>query len=184
MGTLHFKTSPDYEFPDDSNEDNQYEITIEISDGYSSLQVELVVRVLDLDETAQSPEDSRLLINGYSLGNYWREASWFGTYYTKYFPWVYHSSMGWVYIIQAQDGNAWMWQLKLGWMWTDIDIFPYFLINSTRKWGFAGSDSRAGETTYSKPATKVGLNSRQRFSWFYFFSLSSTLKFLGAFPIL
>ena len=145
MGTLHFKTSPDYEFPDDSNEDNQYEITIEISDGYSSLQVELVVRVLDLDETAQSPEDSRLLINGYSLGNYWREASWFGTYYTKYFPWVYHSSMGWVYIIQAQDGNAWMWQLKLGWMWTDIDIFPYFLINSTRKWGFAGSDSRAGE---------------------------------------
>ena len=145
MGTLHFKTSPDYEFPDDSNEDNQYEITIEISDGYSSLQVELVVRVLDLDETAQSPEDSRILINGYSLGNDWREASWFGTYYTKYFPWVYHSSMGWVYIIQAQDGNAWMWQLKLGWMWTDIDIFPYFLINSTRKWGFVGSDSRAGE---------------------------------------
>ena len=76
-----------------------------------------------------------------------------------------------------------MWQLKLGWMWTDIDIFPYFLINSIRNGVLPAVTQGQVSTTYSKPATKVGLNSRQRFSWFYFFPQFNT-QVLGAFPIL
>ena len=103
------------------------------------------MRVLDFDETAQTPEDSKILINGYPLGNGWREASWFGTYYSESHPWVYHSSMGWVYVVQSKEGSSWMWQTKLGWIWTDIDIFPYFYINSIGEWGFAGDQSKTGQ---------------------------------------
>ena len=41
---------------------------------------------------------------------------WFGTYYSHPFPWVYHSSMGWLYIIQSKDGDAWDGQDSLEWV--------------------------------------------------------------------
>ena len=144
-GKLCFNSKPDFEYPSDFNRDNEYEVLIKISDRYSNVYTELFVRVLDFDETAQTPEDSKILINGFSIGNGWREASWFGTYYSESHPWVYHSSMGWIYVVQSKEGSSWMWQTKLGWIWTDIDIFPYFYINSIGEWGFAGDQSKTGQ---------------------------------------
>ncbi len=144
-GSLSFTTNPDYEYPGDSDGDNRYEITLGISDGYVSIQTALVIDVLDIDESAKTPEDSTLLINGYSIGNNWRQASWFGTYYSQYFPWVYHTSMGWLYIVQSSDGETWMWRESLGWLWTDLDIFPHFFLQSSQLWGYSGSDSREGQ---------------------------------------
>jgi predicted outer membrane repeat protein len=144
-GILYFNASPDYEYPEDSDGDNKYEILLSISDGYTSLQLKVTINLLDVDETAKSPEDSNLLINGYSIGNNWNQASWFGTYYSQYFPWVYHSSMGWLFIVQDQAGDAWMWKESLGWLWTDLGVFPYFFIQSIQDWGYSGSDSRSGQ---------------------------------------
>jgi hypothetical protein len=109
------------------------------------LQLQFTINVLDVDETAKSPEDSNLLINGYSIGNNWNQASWFGTYYSKFFPWVYHSSMGWLYIVQSKDGDTWMWKDMMEWVWTDLDVFPYFFIQSSQQWGYMGSGSQSGQ---------------------------------------
>jgi predicted outer membrane repeat protein len=144
-GILYFNATPDYEYPEDSNGDNIYEILLGISDRYTSLQLQFTINILDLDETAKSPEDSNLLINGYSIGNNWNQASWFGTYYSQFFPWVYHSSMGWLYIVQSKDGDTWMWKDMMEWVWTDLDVFPYFFIQSSQQWGYVGSGSQRGQ---------------------------------------
>jgi len=53
--------------------------------------------------------------------------------------------MGWLYIVQSKDGDTWMWKDPLGWLWTDLDVFPYFFIQSIQEWGYSGSDSRSGQ---------------------------------------
>ena len=127
-GILRFKATPDFEYPTDQGTNNSYNVTLSVSDGHATSLVDVTVNVLDLDETAQTVEESQILVNGYFLGNHWREAGWFGTYYSQFFPWVYHSSMGWLYIVQSKDGDTWMWKDPLGWLWTDLDVFPYFFI--------------------------------------------------------
>ena len=144
-GILSFNETPDFEYPSDQGANNSYDVTLSVSDGIATNQVEVRVIVLDLDESAQTVEEAQILVNGYTLGNHWREAGWFGTYYSQFFPWVYHSSMGWLYIIQSQDGDAWMWQDSLEWVWTDLDVFPYFFIQSSKQWGYVGSDSQHGQ---------------------------------------
>ena len=140
-----FFNAPDYEFPSDSNGDNKYDLEIQVTDLKENLIISVSVIIVDQDETADSPESSKLLINGYVLFQNWRQASWFGTYYTKLFPWVYHTSMGWVYLVQSKHGDAWIWEKSLGWTWTDIGVFPHFYINSTRAWGYTGSGTRLGQ---------------------------------------
>ena len=98
-----------------------------MTDLKENLMISVSVIILDQDETADSPESSKLLINGYVLFQNWRQASWFGTYYTKLFPWVYHTSMGWVYLVQSKYGDAWIWEKSLGWTWTDIGVFSSLL---------------------------------------------------------
>ena len=144
-GILSFKTAPDFEYPADLGSNNSYNLTLSVSDGNATIQVDVTITVVDLDESAQSAEEAQILVNGYILGNHWRQAGWFGTYYSQFFPWVYHSSMGWLYIVQSSDGNTWMWKESLGWLWTDLDIFPYFFMQSTQQWGYSGSDSRDGQ---------------------------------------
>ena len=41
-----------------------------------------------------------------------------------------------------KDGDTWMWKDPLGWLWTDLDVFPYFFIQSIQDWGYSGSDSK------------------------------------------
>lgn len=51
-GELDFLTAPDFETPQDANQDNQYEITVEVedADGATDSQA-LVIQVTDVDET-------------------------------------------------------------------------------------------------------------------------------------
>ena len=144
-GILSFQKAPDFEKPANQASDNIYKITLSVSDGYAYDYLDLTITVLDLDESAKSAIEAKILVDGYKLGNHWRQASWFGTYYSQYFPWVYHTSMGWLYIVQSEDGDTWMWKDPLGWLWTDLDVFPYFFIQSIQDWGYSGSDSRSGQ---------------------------------------
>jgi serralysin len=144
-GMLSFNVPPDFEYPTDQGTNNSYNVTLSVSDGNATNQVDVTVTVLDLDESAQTVEEAQILVNGYFLGNHWREAGWFGTYYSKFFPWVYHSSMGWLYIVQSKDGDTWMWKDMMEWVWTDLDVFPHFFIQSSQQWGYMGSGSQSGQ---------------------------------------
>ena len=52
-GVLHFRTSPDYENPTDSNKDNTYLVTVQASDGQSTGTLDSSVRVTDAEDEGQ-----------------------------------------------------------------------------------------------------------------------------------
>ena len=57
---LAFTAAKDYEEPDDSNGDGDYEVTVQVSDGFNAVEVEFTVRLQDVDDTA--PTVSRVAI--------------------------------------------------------------------------------------------------------------------------
>ena len=57
-GLLAFKSPPDFESPEDNNSDNRYEATIQVSDGNTSVTLNVQVQVIDLADdsgTTNSP---------------------------------------------------------------------------------------------------------------------------------
>ena len=59
-GRLAFTAAKDYEEPDDSNGDGDYEVTVQVSDGFNAVEVAFKVRLQDVDDTA--PTVSRVAI--------------------------------------------------------------------------------------------------------------------------
>ena len=59
-GRLAFTAVKDYEEPDDSNGDGDYEVTVQVSDGFNAVEVAFTVRLQDVDDTA--PTVSRVAI--------------------------------------------------------------------------------------------------------------------------
>ena len=35
-----------------------------------------------------------------------------------------HEKLGWLFALPQED-SVWLWQDKLGWLWTAADIYPY-----------------------------------------------------------
>ena len=101
--------------------------------------------MLDIDDSASSADSAIHLFNGYLLGEGWRQASWFGTYFSELYPWVYHIGLRWVYVVQSQNGNTWMWKNNQGWLWTTPSIFPFYYQNSSGIWAYLGSGDFLGK---------------------------------------
>ena len=59
-GRLAFTAAKDYEEPDDSDQDGDYEVTVQVSDGFNKVEVEFTVRLQDVDDT--DPTVSRVAI--------------------------------------------------------------------------------------------------------------------------
>ena len=60
---VSFKASPDYDMPGDSNGDNVYEVTVRASDGANYKDMQVVVKVTDLDEAGKitlSSQDAQI----------------------------------------------------------------------------------------------------------------------------
>ena len=75
-GVLSFTTAPDYESPTDTDEDNVYDVTVEVSDGTDSTTADLAVTVADVapglagPATADHPEGKRgLRIAAYTVND-------------------------------------------------------------------------------------------------------------------
>ena len=58
-GTLYFRYSPDYERPADSNQDNEYELSIQPSDGRNTGSYPVTVTVTDVNEPPEIRRGSR-----------------------------------------------------------------------------------------------------------------------------
>ena len=59
-GRLAFTAAKDYEESDDSDRDGDYEVTVQVSDGFNAVEVDFTVRLQDVDDTA--PTVSKLEI--------------------------------------------------------------------------------------------------------------------------
>ena len=64
-GVLTFKAAKDYESPDDTDTDGDYEITVRVTDGVNPVDAALVVRLSDVDEVA--PTLSSASVDGAAL---------------------------------------------------------------------------------------------------------------------
>ena len=64
-GELTFRAAPDYENPNDSDGNGDYEVTAEVSDGSNPVEAVFTVRLQDVDDTA--PELSSATVNGATL---------------------------------------------------------------------------------------------------------------------
>ena len=51
-GRLAFTAAKDYEEPDDNDRDRDYQVTVQVSDGFNAVEVEFTVRLQDVDDTA------------------------------------------------------------------------------------------------------------------------------------
>ena len=60
-GSLAFTGAKDYEEPDDSDRDGDYEVTVQVSDRFNAAEVEFTVRLQDVDDT--DPTVSSLAIS-------------------------------------------------------------------------------------------------------------------------
>jgi len=81
----------------------------------------------------------------------WKFSPWFGTYEPTNAPWVYHSSLGWVYLHQADLESIWLWKDELGWVWTNQDLFPYLYQNMPTAWLSLKPDSIRPTLLYDFP---------------------------------
>ena len=59
------------------------------------------------------------------LGVQASSASWFEGVNGIHHPWLYHVDHGWMYATDGEGGGAWLWDTRLGWVWTNETAYPY-----------------------------------------------------------
>lgn len=68
-GEIRFKNPPDFESPQDANADNQYQLTIQVSDGTSNRSQNLVIQITDQDD-ANMTADKEVEMRSFSSGDH------------------------------------------------------------------------------------------------------------------
>ena len=66
----------------------------------------------------------------------WKQLSWFGTFWDKEFPWIYHAEHGWLYAGGTGGASMWFYDLQTGWWWTNEQYYPYVYLDSVKDWVF------------------------------------------------
>jgi hypothetical protein len=85
---------------------------------------------------------------------------WFGTFKHYLYPWIEHTSMGWVYVLGPDPQNFWLQTVSgpEGWLWTSEDIYPFHFQQSSGNWFF-----------------HYGLNTES--NWWYNFTSQSWIQY-------
>jgi len=73
----------------------------------------------------------------------WKKEDWFGYFWDKHFPWVYHENLGWIYIAGVSPTQFWFHHEKLGWLWTGAAHYPNAYSNNEQGWIYFSSDKKA-----------------------------------------
>ena len=57
----------------------------------------------------------------------WKRSSWLGHFYANTASWVYHESLGWLYVSKDGAEGYWLWSANQNaWLWTSSGAYPYF----------------------------------------------------------
>ena len=64
----------------------------------------------------------------------WKGLGWFGDYYDKEFPWIYHEKHGWLYSGGSGGASMWLYDLEMGWWWTNEQYYPFVYMNNLKEW--------------------------------------------------
>jgi hypothetical protein len=88
----------------------------------------------------------------------WRTSSWLGTFLPDASGWIYHSEMDWLYVQAGPKEDLWLWQPKLGWLWTAQDVFPHLYGHRISNWYYflKKEDGTPWFYDYSTEAVQAG----------------------------
>jgi surface protein len=71
---------------------------------------------------------------GEELPGGWLNSSWFGTFKSYGYDWIYHGSMGWLYTSPVEEEGVWLWKDGMGWLWTREGVWPYLWSHQHGDW--------------------------------------------------
>ena len=71
---------------------------------------------------------------GEELPGGWLNSSWFGTFKSYGYDWIYHGSMGWLYTSPVEEDGVWLWKDGMGWLWTREGVWPYLWLHQHGDW--------------------------------------------------
>ena len=57
----------------------------------------------------------------------------FNYFNSKYFPWIYHYQLGWMYW-WALDKDVFLYDLERGWLWTSPTVLPHLYSFNSDNW--------------------------------------------------
>ena len=68
----------------------------------------------------------------------WWSSPWLGEFYRiNDSDWIFHAELGWVYmVVRNQAGGLWIWQERLGWLWTNAKLYPFLYKEESGQWLF------------------------------------------------
>ena len=49
----------------------------------------------------------------------WKKSPWFGFFYDSGSNWIYHATLGWLYLHEVGDGSVWFHHSNFQWFWTN-----------------------------------------------------------------
>ena len=110
---------------------------------YAATRMEVTVSLSDGKGMSSTIKGSLLVDNLLSLTSTpltgktgWATSSWLGSFYSTGSSWVYHPSLGWVYVSPDNANGFWFWDSAFkAWWWTKPSVFPHFYHN-TMGWSY------------------------------------------------
>ena len=79
-----------------------------------------------------------------SLNAGWKTLSWIGFYWENEGPWIFHSSLGWLYRSDQTDAASWLYSPTYGWLFTSGQSRPFLYSSSGAYWIYAGEQAIYG----------------------------------------
>ena len=73
----------------------------------------------------------------------WKELGWFGNYWDKEFPWIYHQTHGWLYAGGSGGASMWLYDIEMGWWWTNEQYYPFVYMNELKEWVYFRSSTNS-----------------------------------------
>jgi hypothetical protein len=63
--------------------------------------------------------------------------SWMGEFWMgEERKWIYHLSLGWVFLSEDGQGGVWIWREPDGWLWTKSGVWPFLWSQDTANWTY------------------------------------------------
>ena len=83
------------------------------------------------------------------LGSGWGLSPWLGTIYFTDANWIYHATLGWIYVPELNDNDFWIWDEQLNWLWTNRQVYPFLYGNDINNWLYYDDSATAPRLFYN-----------------------------------
>ncbi len=95
----------------------------------------------DLSRPPQTDEPLPPWLGADVLGNRYFSLPWWGDFYDPGVGYILHETHGWLFVVGRDPSHLWLYDSKLGWLWTNEQIYPFLFLakNNFWLWYAAGS---------------------------------------------